>query len=315
MMRTTVVKSTDRLSRLVKLTLLAVLGLFTVFALYYYWDRYAHPGDQAPLEREVADLQSIVRQNPNDPEPRLALAEYYLSGKNYQDAIEQAQQVLSAVPDSDRALFVLGVASTQAGHFEAGVRFLEHFMELRKKSGAAAGDLVTQAGLYYLGVSYTNLGRLGDAIRVLNEALAINPTDADSLYQLGLAHLRSSQPEEALEYFAKAVELVPNFSEAYQAMADSFTALSKPAYAQLAQGMLAYSLQDYHKASRLLTEAAQQLPEEPQVYLGLGLTLEKLGDINAAGVNYLRVLELDPNNFLANHSLGRIKEMIAAANQ
>jgi len=314
MMRSTIV-STDRLSRLIRLTLIAVLVLSAAFGLYYYWDRYAHPGDTPLHQQEVADLQTIVRQNPNDPEPRLALAEYYLSGKNYQDAIDQAQQVLSAVPDNARALFILGVASTQSGQYEAGVRFLEYFMELRKDTGGAGGDMVTQAGMYYLGVSYTNLGRLEDAIQVLNEALVINPTDADTLYQLGLAYVRSNQPEAALEYFSKAVALVPNYSEAYQAMADSYTALSKPAYSLYAQGMLAYSLQDYHKASRLLNEAALQLTEEPQVYLGLGLTQEKLGDIHAAGVNYLRVLELDPDNFLANHSLGRIKEMIASASQ
>ncbi len=315
MMRTTVIKSSDRLSLLVRLTLIAVLGLFAAFGLYYYWDRYAHPGDQSLHQREVTDLQTIVRQNPNDPEPRMALAEFYLSGKNYQDAIDQAEQVLSAVPDNDRALFVLGVASTQSGQHEAGVRFLEHFMELRTNTNGAAGDMVTQAGLYYLGVSYTNLGRLEEATQVLNEALVINPTDADTLYQLGLAYLRSNQPEAALKYFSKAVALVPNFSEAYQAMADSYTSLSKPAYAQYAQGMLAYSLQDYRKASRLLNETTLQLPDEPMVYLGLGLTQEKLGDIHAAGVNYLRVLELEPENFLATHSLGRIKDLIASANQ
>lgn len=300
---------------LVKSTFLAVIGLFIAFGLYYYWDRYAHPGDQSPLQREVSDLQTIVRQNPNDPEPRLALAEYYLRGKNYEDAIDQAQQVLAAVPDSDRALFVLGVASTQSGKSEAGMHFLEQFITLRAEAGGASGDMVTQAGLYYLGVDYVNLGRLEDAIRVLNEALVINPTDADILYQIGLAYLRSSQPAAGLEYFSNAVALVPNFSEAYQAMADCYSALSKPSYVLYAQGMEAYALQDYQKAIRLLNDAIQQLPDEPQVYLGLGLTQEELGDFNAAGVNYLHALELDPGNFLATHSLGRVREIIGSTSQ
>lgn len=308
-------RDTRQLANLVKLTLMAVIGLLIAFGLYYYWDRYAHLGDQSPLQREVADLQTIVRQNPNDPEPRLALAEYYLRGNNYKDAIDQAQQVLAAVPDSDRALFVLGVASTQSGKSEAGVRYLENFIALRTDTGGAAGDIVTQAGLYYLGVNYVNLGRLDDATQVLNKALLINPTDADTLYQLGLAYLRSNQPAAGLEYFLNAVALVPNFTEAYQAMADCYTALSKPAFVLYAQGMQAYSLQDYRKATRLLNEAIQQLPDEAKVYLGLGLSLEKLGDLNSAGVNYLRVLELDPGNFLATHSLGRVREMISSTSQ
>ncbi len=315
MMNSNITIDTNHMEKLVKRTLLVVIGLFIAFGSYYYWDRYAHLGDQSPLQREVADLQTIVRQNPNDPQPRLALAEYYLRGKNYQDAIDQAQQVLAAIPDSDRALFVLGVASTQSGKSAAGVRFLEQFMALRSDAGGTAGDMVTQAGLYYLGIDYANLGRLDDAIQVLNQALVINPTDADTLYQLGLAYLRSNKPESGLEYFLRAVSLVPNFTEAYQAMADCYTALSQPAFAIYAQGMEAYSLQDYHKAARLLNDAIQQLPDEPQVYLGLGLTLEKLGDFNAAGVNYLHVLELDPDNFLATHSLGRVREIIGTASQ
>ena len=299
--------NTQLLNRLVKIALLGVIGATLFFAGFYYFDRYVNLNNQSPLEMGTSDLELQVRKNPDDPEPRLALAEQYLRGHDYPAAIDQAQQVLNKLPDSDRALFVLGMGSSMAGNTEAGVRYLEQFVALHKKGPDAQSDNALQTGLYYLGMNYLRIGRSTDAIHVLTQAVTINPTDADALYQLGLAFLRTGKCPDALGNFKKAVLFVPDFAEAYQGMVDCYTTLQQPDNVLVAQGMQAFSLKDYQKASKFLSEAIKKLPDDSQAYLGLGLTDEKLGDLSAAQENLEMALELDANNFAANNALERIQ--------
>jgi len=299
--------NTQLLNRLVKIALIGVIGTALFFAGFYYFDRYVNLNNQSPLDMGTTDLELQVRKNPDDPEPRLALAEQYLRGHDYPAAIEQAQQVLNKFPDSDRALFVLGMGNSMAGNTEAGIRFLEQFVALHKKGPDSQNDNALQTGLYYLGMNYLRVGRSTDAITALTQAVTINPTDADALYQLGLAFLRTGKCPDALENFKKAALFVPDFAEAYQGMVDCYTTLQQPDYVTVAQGMQAFSVKDYQKASKLLSEAVKKLPKESQAYLGLGLTNEKLGDLPAAQENLKMALALDANNFTATNALERIQ--------
>ena len=304
--------NTQLLNRLVRIALIGVIGTALFFAGFYYFDRYVNLNNESPLEMGTSDLELQVRKNPGDPEPRLALAEQYLRGHDYAAAIDQAQQVLNKFPNSDRALFVLGMGNSMAGNTEAGVRFLEQFVALHKKGPDSESDNALQNGLYYLGMSYLQIGRSMDAVTVLTQAVTINPTDADAFYQLGLAFLRTGKCPDALGNFKKAVLFVPDFAEAYQGMVDCYTTLQQPDYVLVAQGMQAFSVKDYQKASKLLSEAVKKLPNESQAFLGLGLTDEKQGDLSAAQENLKKALALDANNFAANNALERIQ---AALNQ
>lgn len=304
--------NTHLLNRLVRIALIGVIAIALFFAGFYYFDRYVNINNQSPLEMGTSDLEIQVRKNPDDPQPRLALAEQYLRAHDYPGAIDQAQQVLNKFPDSDRALFVLGMGNSMAGNTEAGVRYLEQFVDLHKNGPDAQSDNALQTGLYYLGINYLRIGRSTDAISSLTQAVVINPTDADALYQLGLAFLRTGKCPDALENFKKAVLFVPDFAEAYQGMEDCYTTLQQPDYVLVAQGMQAFSSKDYPKASKLLSEAIKKLPNESQAYLGLGLTDEKLGDLSAAQENLKMALALDANNFTAKNALERIQ---ATSNQ
>lgn len=299
--------NTRLLTRLVWIALIGVIGAALFFAGFYYIDRYFHLDDFSPLEMRSTDLEAQVRQNPNDLETRLSLAEHYLRSHNEAAAIDQAQQVLNSDPENDRALFVLGMAHSNTGETEAGVHYLEQFIDLHQKKTSAPSDMALQTGLYYLGVNYLNIGRSEDAITVLSQALSINSTDADALYQLGLAYLRTGQYQVALENFEKAVLFVPDYLEAYKGMEDCYTALQLPDYALVAQGMQAFSLKEYEKASQLLGEAVDKLPNEAQVYLGLGLAREQLGDLVSAQEYFKKTLALDANNFTASNALQRVQ--------
>lgn len=296
-----------QLSRMVWLTLAAVFIVIVAFSGYYYWDRYVYLDDQSPLEIGVEHLEAMVRENPEDPQARVALAQYYFENGVYEKAIEQAQQVLAAYPDDDNALFVLGMSYIQSGQTEAAFEPLLQFTDSRRESPMARSDTVLQTALYFLGQSYVETNQPDKAVEVLKEALLINAADADAMYQLGLAYALQGQHEEAITQYEEAVRFVPDFIEAYQGMIASYGALGMTDHVAYARGMEAFSLKDYETARTHLDAATANLPDFAPAFVGLGLVQEQLGDLQGAQTNFEYVLELDPGNFMATHALGRVQ--------
>ena len=167
-------------------------------------------------------------------------------------------------------------------------------------------DTVLETAYYFLGECYMKLDRPDEAISVLEAALDISHTDADALYQLGLAYQATGRPKAALEQYRKAVRLVPDFAEVYTGMIESYSALDQSEHLAYARGMQAFCLQDYGTAQALLTQAAEALPEFVPAFLGLGLTYERLGELQAALTAVQRAVDLDPNDLAARQALGRI---------
>ncbi len=302
--------SADRLQRAVVIAATAVIASVLLFGGYYYWDRYVHMGDKSPIELDIEHLEQAIRDNPQDPDRRVALAEYYLGKEMYVEALGQAGQVLSLYPENNGALLVSGVAYVRQGKPEEALAPLEKFVALRKDQPMANADILLETAYYFLGECYLKLDRPADALTVLDAALVITPTDADVLYQAGLAHQALGRPEQALENYHRAVRLVPDFAEAYTGMIESYTALDKPDYVAYARGMQAFSLQDYKTAQTHLEFATSALPDFAPAFLGLALTYEKTGQLDLALAAVDKALVLDPNDFAAQQTRGRIQAAI-----
>lgn len=300
-----------RLQRLAWALLTTVIGVGLAFAGYYYWDRYVHLGDKSPLEMGISQLEAQVRENPSDPELRLALAEHYLRSSRFEDALQQASQVRSALPDNDQAMLMVGLAHTFLGNLELAVPELEQFTALRRQAPTASADMALEAALYYLGENYLKLERPADALPVIRDALVINPTDADAHYLLGIAYLRTAQHQLALQSFQEAIRYVPDFAEAYAGMEACYRALGMEDYTFYAQGMNAFAQKDYSKAIQLLTLATQRLSDFAPAFSGLGLAQEQAGDYASAKINLARAVELNPEDFVATYALQRVELALA----
>ena len=71
--------------------------------------------------------------------------------------------------------------------------------------------------------------------------------------------------------------------------------------------MLAFSLDDLETARQELEQAVTSMPDYAPAYIGLALTYEKLGDLPKAKSAVETALLLEPNNFMAQQTLGRIE--------
>ena len=294
------------------LTLAALVTCLVLFGLYYYWDRYVHLGGKSPVELNIEHLEEAIRSDPQNPENRIALAEYYLTAGMNQDALALSRDMLAHYPDHEGALLISGIAAARLGQVETALTPLEQFVALRKNRPMAKADTALEAAFYFLGESYLKLDRSEEAIAALEAALVIGPTDADALYQLGLAYQARGQPELALTRYHQAVRLVPNFTEVYAGMIESYMALGWSDHVAYAGGMQAFCTQNYTVAQTQLEHAASALPDFAPAYLGLGLTYEAMGQLQAAQTAMNRALDLNPADFATQQALGRIQTALAA---
>ncbi|MEI6289221.1 MAG: tetratricopeptide repeat protein [Chloroflexota bacterium] len=301
--------STQQLQRIVILTGVVLILVIVSFAGYYYYDRF-YQGQPKIVEKSITQAEQAIRDDQNNPDLRLNLAEMYMTSTMYDKAIEQITYVMINYPENQRAWFLSGVVNTLNKNYAEAISPLEKYMEAHKDDPIPGLDKTLQSAAYYLGVSYLGLGQPDLAIVPLEKAVDWSKTDSDAMYQLGLAYLRVNKYKESVSMFQKAVLFVPNFTEAYQGMQAAFDAINETDYSNYAQGMIAYSQKDYTKAIEYLQKAALAKPEYTPVFDGLGLTYEGMGDLKNAQTSYEMAVKLDPSDFTATTGLDRVKTLL-----
>lgn len=304
-----VLSDTRQLTRIVILTGVLLIVSVVSFASYYYYDRYYQP------QPKVADLtieqaEQAFASDPTNVDKRLALAEVYMVNRRFDDALALANEVMEAYPDNQRAWLVVGVANALGGNPQAAVEPLQKFVDANKDTEMPGLNKTLQSAAYYLGDSYLQLGQPDKAVPPLELVVEWSKTDADAMYKLGMAYLGMERFEDAVTLFQSATIFVPNYTEAYEGMAQAFEGLNDMAYADYARGMVAYSKKDYDTALPLLLKVAEAVPDFVPVFDGLGLTYEGMGDLQNAKSSYEMALQLFPDDFTASTGLQRVEALI-----
>ena len=304
--------STYQLTRIVILLGIVLVLAVISFGGYYYYDRYYHPQPKA-VQLSLEQAEKAVASDPQNLDKRVALAETYMSSARWNDAITQANEVLAVKPEApymQRAWLIIGVSNAQMGKYNEAIEPLTKFVAARKDEDMPGLDKQLQAAAYYLGDSYLQLKDPKSAVAPLEMATNWSQTDADSMYKLGLAYAGIQEYEKAANMFHAATTFVPDYLEAYQAMAETYDTLKMPALAMYARGMMAYSQKDYAAARDLLLKSAEAKPDYAPTFAGLGRAYEGLDDLQDAKAAYESALKLDPNNFTARDGLQRVEAML-----
>jgi tetratricopeptide (TPR) repeat protein len=131
------------------------------------------------------------------------------------------------------------------------------------------------------------LGELQTFSTLNSEAQKNRRAAAERLYSQGLGMLSRDDFARALNYFEKAVEIDPNYAEAWYQAGFSY-------------GMLGRH-QDALKASR---QAARLRPEWAAAFVNIGASSYALGQFKDAAEAYRQATKLDANNADAHYALG-----------
>ncbi len=283
---------------------LVLVGLIS-FGAYYYRDRYYRRGPSL-VDVETAHLEALIRQNPADALLRVEVAKRYLARDMLDAAIQQANEALKINPSMEEAYLVLGDAYRLQGDLDAALAQYQKVVTLNEDNEFAAINPNLETAYYEIGEIHLGRGELEQARDAFLAALKIERTDADALLGLGITYQRLGEHEKALDTFHRAVRLVPKFPEVYEAMRASYEALQEPAGVRYTEGMLYYAQGMPEKALPVLEEGIRMNPDFIELYFGLGLVHEALGNTEAAIEALNRYLEVHPDDVAAQFAIHRL---------
>lgn len=228
------------------------------------------------LDEASEGFAAIVRETPSFAEAHLNLGLVLQEQNRFDEAIASFQKALILKPKLRGANLFLGVAEFRLNQLDKAV------VAIQKETAAYPKD---PAAWMWLGVVRLAQEKPEEAAEALDKAAKLAPNDLDILYHRGRAHLLVSNNS-----YGRMFKVDPQSWRVHQVIAQ--------ADAEADRHMDAVS--EYQAAIRLAPTQSGLHEELASEYRNLGKTQE-------AEEAYLRELEIDPNNVLAEYKLGTLK--------
>jgi type IV pilus assembly protein PilF len=176
-----------------------------------------------------------------------------------------------------------------------------------------------------LGNSLFLQGNTRDALVQLMEAEKLDHTNADLQHELALVYQKLDQFDLSLKHFKKAVDLRPDFPDAYNNMgtlysqkkdwenamncfekAASNILYNTPHFAYRNMGLVYFNRKEYQRAIELYQKAISLSPKYEPVYFDLAKVYEILGQNDKAFDTYEQIIDLVPDSFVSYLAMARL---------
>jgi tetratricopeptide (TPR) repeat protein len=136
------------------------------------------------------------------------------------------------------------------------------------------------------GASSAGLRQFDAAIKYYKKALEIKPDYAEAYYNMGIALKDKGDLDAAIDSYKKALEIKPDYVGAYFNTGNILKD----------KGDLEAAIDSYKKALEIK-------PDHAEAYNNIGLTLKDKGDLEEAINSYKKALEINPDYFEAKENL------------
>ena len=275
------------------------------FGFMYYQDQHVDAGPSM-IDRQTTTAEQIVKKAPNSIGARLQLAEAYRLNKRYDDELTQFDEILKADKTNRTALLGRGGALIAKGDLKAAAVAYHKIADTTKKGEFSGADPQLEEARYYLGSIALTQGNTYEAITELQSALAIDRTDSDALYLLGVARLKGGSPKIAVDALKQALLFVPTgWCEPYSQLALAYAKLGNAPEATYAAAMANFCHKKPVEAKRQLNTLTRG-PVKVDALLGLGLIAQTESNNLEAITWYKQVLNLDKTNINAISALSQL---------
>lgn len=126
----------------------------------------------------------------------------------HEQAIVELERLARAEPANEYALFFLGCAHYELGHY---ARALPPYVKALELAPRYVGAML------HLGHTLRMLGRYDEAIRLGLHALSLQREDSDTLHLLGACHFARGDDREAVAYLERFLATRPEVEAATEA--------------------------------------------------------------------------------------------------
>ena len=277
----------------------AIIMLFRVYAA------------KGQAEQGANLLRAFIAKFPNFVPGRMALSQYYAESKQLDNAVEQLNAALEFAPNDAEIYLLLGDIEMMRDNSAAAI---EHFKAAAKEPRGAL------AGLMRLGNVSLKTEKYGEALKYFEQGIKdfpdapqpaegkllalLNQKKGEEAYKWAIARAKergddphaqelasrismlAGKPKDAEQYLGKAVKLAPDKPE--------FVVRLATLYVQVDRRTDAISLlrNNIEKFPPLRLTLAQVLGES-----------KDSAQLNEAETLYRKMLEVEPNNVVANNNL------------
>jgi len=261
-------------------------------------------------------LEQALAQYPGYAEAHHLLGLLYSKQDKLDPAIQEFRRAVEAYPTFAQALLDLGYTYQQASrHQEAEQAFqqaLDAYPEFLESRMALAS-------------LYDHLPDPTKAIAAHQAVLALQPTQADSLYGIAFWLLQEGKLKEAQPYVDRLLAASPSHVNgwimagsiaqqtdhldqaihAYQQAVSLQSELEQPYFSL---GMLYQQKEEYDRAAQAFENVTRLDPKNAEAHMNLGVVLASLSKVNEAEKAYRAALALNPNLAEGYYNLGVLYE-------
>lgn len=234
----------------------------------------------------------------------------YIDVFEYDNGIAEFEASIEAGEDVQLAYRGAGIACLGKGDYENAITY---FTKALKESKGKVKELEKDISYYLAEAEYGN-GNTEEAIEIYTNLLHLDEKNTDGYYLRGVAYLSGENLNQSKEDFDKAILLNKNEYNLYILISENLieSGYTSEANEYLKQaleiggdkvdnysgrGKIYYYLGEYDTALSELKQANEKGSIEALYYLGL--TYEKLNDIDGAIAQYEKYIE-------ANHDSGQV---------
>ena len=186
------------------------------------WQEHVEQGNEELRRGKLRDAlvayQDAVAIRPDAGGPQLKIAEIYFQLEEYENARDAFAAFLALEPKNVNALNYAGYIAEKLNDYQVAAEHYEQVLTVAKDNLYA---------LNHLGLAYKQLGRLGEAVKVLHDALAVDPRcerpESENLHNyLGLIYLERGEVGEAIAELRESIRLFPKDVWARQQLASIY---------------------------------------------------------------------------------------------
>ena len=263
------------------------------------------------FDKALANYQKVIAINPDDAFIYISVGSIYENQGKYKDALEAYNKALDIFPEYKYNYFNIGNVQYQLGNYKEAVKNYSAFLETYSGHSEARENLANS----YLAVKdYVNAEK---QYQIIYDK---NPDSFKDQYGYGISLLNTNQPDKAITFLEKAIEIDADNDAAHLGLAQAYQDLGKNDVAYQQYQIVLKNVPNLNTVrldyANLLaamsknTEALEQynmyikaFPNDVKGYLAIAAVYQDLKNYDKAIENYSIALEKDPNNIETKKSI------------